>query len=175
VHINYNEHGTHPQLRERERLPRKCQRCKQYFIGWFPQVIIRQSFKNPEAMYQFTQRWKKINNPQEKNNNLFNCGTIYCIKFFPSQEKIKVNQPIPAFRQGNPNGGICTPSAGFKGVHVSTSCLGLKSSPDVSTSSTIRGSGLDENDAWLVARFTSVGGGTRLGGDPDKSGSESRK
>lgn len=95
--------------------------------------------------------------------------------FFPSQEKINVNQQIPAFRQGNPNGGICTSSIGFKGVHVSTSYLGLKSSPDASASSTIRGSGLDENDAWLVARFTSAGGGIRVGGDPDKSGSESRK
>lgn len=60
-------------------------------------------------------------------------------------------------------------------MHVAAPCLGLNSSPDAAMSSTITGSSLDEHVTWLAVRVTSVGGGTRLGGDPDKSGSESRK
>lgn len=80
------------------------------------------------------------------------------------------------FRQGNPNGGIFTSSKADKDVPVVALYLGLKLSIDAPMFSTIKGSGsLDEHDAWSAVRFTSVGGGARLGGDPDKSGSESRK
>ena len=104
------------------------------------------------------------------------CGTMYIHPYFQVLLKFKVNQPIPVFKQGNPNGGMLTSSTCDKGVHIVALYLGLKLSIDASMFSTIKGSGcLDEYNALSAVRFTSIGGGALLGGDPDLSGSERRK
>ena len=104
------------------------------------------------------------------------CGTMYIHPYFQVLLKFKVNQPIPVFKQGNPNGGMFTSSTCDKGVHGVALYLGLKLSIDAPMFSTIKGSGcLDEYNALSAVRFTSIGGGALLGGDPDLSGSERRK
>ena len=97
---------------------------------------------------------------------------MYIHPYFQVLLKFKVNQPIPVFKQGNPNGGMFTSSTRDKGALY----LGLNLSIDAPMFSTIKGSGcLDEYDALSAVRFTSIGGGALLGGDPDMSGSERRK
>lgn len=80
------------------------------------------------------------------------------------------------FKQGNPNGGMFTSSTCDKGVQIVALYLGLKLSIDAPMFLTVKGSGcLDEYEAFSAVRFTPIGGGALLGGDPDMSGSERRK